>query len=160
VILAGGNEMLNMFKKFFEGSGTGNKGEDKEARLKAATCVLLLEAATADDTFSDIEQKKVVEILKSRFGMTDEAVKELIDESKRERQNEADIWYFTNLINQNLSNEEKYDLMEAVWEVIYSDGSLGEFENYVAQKLYRMLNIDHSKFIELKLKVKNEIRGS
>jgi len=51
-------------------------------------------------------------------------------------------------------------LMEAVWEVIYSDGSLGEFENYVAQKLYRMLNIDHSKFIELKLKVKNEIRGS
>lgn len=152
--------MLNMFKKFFEGSGTSNKGEDKEAGLKAATCVLLLEAATADDTFSDIEQKKVVEILKSRFGMTDEAVKELIDESKRERQDEADIWYFTNLINQNLSNEEKYDLMEAVWEVIYSDGSLGEFENYVAQKLYRMLNIDHSKFIELKLKVKNEIQGS
>jgi uncharacterized tellurite resistance protein B-like protein len=160
VILAGGNEMLNMFKKFFEGSGTNSKGEDKEAGLKAATCVLLLEAATADDTFSDIEQKKVVEILKSRFGMTDEAVKELIDESKRERQNEADIWYFTNLINQNLSNEEKYDLMEAVWEVIYSDGTLGEFENYVAQKLYRMLNIDHSKFIELKLKVKNEIQGS
>jgi uncharacterized tellurite resistance protein B-like protein len=152
--------MLNTFKKFFEGPGTDNKGEDKGARLKAATCVLLLEAATADDSFSDIEQKKVVEILKSRFGMTDEAVKELIDESKRERRNEADIWYFTNLVNQNLSNEEKYDLMEAVWEVIYSDGTLGEFENYVAQKLYRMLNIDHSKFIELKLKVKNEIQGS
>jgi len=152
--------MLSMFKKFFEGSGADNKGEDKDARLRTATCVLLLEAATADDSFSDIEQKKVVEILKSRFGMPDEAVKELIDESKRARQNEADIWYFTNLINQNLSNEEKYDLMEAVWEVIYSDGSLGEFENYVAQKLYRMLNIDHSKFIELKLKVKNEIQGA
>ena len=152
--------MLSMFKKFFEGSGADNKGEDKDARLRTATCVLLLEAATADDSFSDIEQKKVVEILKSRFGMTDEAVKELIDESKRERQNEADIWYFTNLINQNLSNEEKYDMMKEVWEVIYSDGSLGEFENYVAQKLYRMLNIDHSKFIELKLKVKNEIQGA
>ena len=120
----------------------------------------MLEAATADDTFSDTEQKKVIEILKSRFGMTDEAVKELIDESKRARQNEADMWYFTNLINQNLSNEEKYELMEEVWEVIYSDGTLGEFENYVAQKLYRMLNIDHSKFIELKMKVKNEIQGS
>jgi uncharacterized tellurite resistance protein B-like protein len=152
--------MLSTFKKLFEGSGADNKGEDKGARLRTATCVLLLEAATADDTFSDVEQKKVVEILKSRFGMDDEAVKELIDESKRARQNEADIWYFTNLVNQNLSNEEKYDLMEAVWEVIYSDGSLGEFENYVAQKLYRMLNIDHSKFIELKLKVKNEIQGS
>jgi uncharacterized tellurite resistance protein B-like protein len=152
--------MLSTFKKLFEGSGADEKGEDKGARLRTATCVLLLEAATADDTFSDVEQKKVVDILKSRFGMDDEAVKELIDESKRARQNEPDIWYFTNLINQNLSNEEKYNLMEAVWEVIYSDGSLGEFENYVAQKLYRMLNIDHSKFIELKLKVKNEIQGS
>lgn len=152
--------MLSTFKKFFEGSGADNKGEDKEARLRTATCVLLLEAATADDAFSDVEQRKVIEILKSRFGMDDEAVKELVDESKRARQNEADIWYFTNLINQNLSNEEKYNLMEAVWEVIYSDDSLGEFENYVAQKLYRMLNIDHSKFIELKLKVKNEIQGS
>lgn len=151
--------MLGMFKKLFEGTGS-NKGEDKEERLRTATCVLLLEAATADETFSEVEQKKVVEILKSRFGMTDEAVKELIDESRSARRNEADIWYFTNLINQNMSNEEKYDLMREVWEVIYSDGTLGEFENYVAQKLYRMLNIDHSKFIELKLQVKNEVRGS
>lgn len=152
--------MLGIFKKLFEGSGADGKGQDKEIRLRVATCVLLLEAATADDSFSDAEQKKVVDILKSRFGMTDEAVKELIDESKRARQDEADIWHFTNLINQSLSNEEKYDLMEGVWRVIYSDGTLGEFENYIAQKLYRMLNIDHSKFIELKMKVKSEIRGT
>ncbi len=150
--------MLSVFKKLFEGPGA-DKVENKEARLRTATCVLLLEAATADDSFSEIEQKKVVEILKSRFGMDDEAVKELIGQSKRARQSEADIWYFTNLINQNLSNEEKYELMEEVWEVIYSDGTLGEFENYIAQKLYRMLNIDHSKFIELKMKVKSEMRG-
>jgi len=151
--------MLSVFKKFFEGPGTGRGEGDKETRLRTATCVLLLEAATADESFSDTEQQKVVEILKSRFGMTDEAVSELIEESRRARESEADIWHFTNLINQNLTTEEKYDLMEEVWEVIYSDGTLGEFENYVAQKLYRMLNIDHSKFIELKLKVRNEIQG-
>ncbi|MEW6144743.1 MAG: TerB family tellurite resistance protein [Thermodesulfobacteriota bacterium] len=152
--------MLSVFKKFFEGQGDGRVEGDKEAKLRTATCVLLLEAATADEAFSDTEQKKVVEILKSRFGMTDEAVSELVEESRRARESEADIWHFTNLINQNLTNDEKYDLMEEVWEVIYSDGTLGEFENYVAQKLYRMLNIDHSKFIELKLKVRNEIRGA
>ena len=47
--------------------------------------------------------------------------------------------------------------MELVWEVIYSDGKLDKFENYIAQKLYRMLNIDHSKFIELKMEVKNRM---
>lgn len=148
--------MLGRFKRLFDGSGKSDEA-DREARLRTATCVILLEAATADNTFSEREQRKVFEILKSRFGMSDAEVKELVDESGKVREDEADIWHFTHLINQNLSNEEKYSLMEEVWEVIYSDGTLGEFENYVAQKLYRMLNIDHSKFIELKLKVRNEV---
>lgn len=150
--------MLGIFKRLFDGSGK-IEGTDKEARVKTATCVILLEAATADKTFSETEQRKVVEILKSRFGMSDAEVKELLDESEKARKGEADIWFFTHLINQSMSNEEKYSLMEEVWEVIYSDGTLGEFENYVAQKLYRMLNIDHSKFIELKMKAKNEAAG-
>ena len=150
--------MLGVFKKLFDGTGRINEA-DKEARLRTATCAILLEAATADNTFSATEQRKVFEILKSRFGLNDGEVRELIDESEKARDEEADIWHFTHLINQNMSNDEKYSLMEEVWEVIYSDGTLGEFENYVAQKLYRMLNIDHSKFIELKMKVKNEVRG-
>jgi len=88
--------------------------------------------------------------------MSDESVKELIDESENERKNSTGLWYFTNIINENLNNEEKYNLMELVWEVIYSDGTLDKFENYIAHKLLKMLNIDHSKFIELKMKVKNE----
>ena len=46
--------------------------------------------------------------------MNDAAVKELIDKSEAERKNSTDLWYFTNLINENLDNEEKYDLMEEV----------------------------------------------
>lgn len=154
--------MLGIFKKYFDGSGENRSGEgkeDKETKLKTATCVILLETATADDIFSEEEQRKVIEILKTRFGMSDEEVKELIEESRKARAEATDLWYFTNLINEDLDNEEKYELMELVWEVIYSDGTLDKFENYVAHKLFNMLRIDHSKFIELKLKVKNEYQA-
>lgn len=150
--------MLGTFKKIFNGSKTEGSAEDRELKLKVATSVVLLEAATADSNFSAEEQEKIVEILKSRFHMNDESVKELIDESENERKNTTDLWYFTNIINENLNNEEKYNLMELVWEVIYSDGTLDKFENYIAHKLLNMLNIDHSKFIELKMKVKNEVK--
>lgn len=154
--------MLGVFKKLFQESDEpdGALRGDRDLKLKTATCVVLLEAATADDNFSEEEQQKVIEILKTKFQMTDEAVQELITESKRVRKDATDLWYFTNLINENLSTEEKYGLMEQVWEVIYSDGTLDKFENYVAHKLFNMLRIDHSKFIELKLKVKNEIAQS
>jgi uncharacterized tellurite resistance protein B-like protein len=148
--------MLGAFKKIFNGSKKEESAEDRELKLRVATSVILLEAATADSNFSPQEQEKIIEILKSRFQMNDESVKELIDKSEQERENSTDLWYFTDLINENLNNEEKYNLMELVWEVIYSDGTLDKFENYIAHKLLNMLNLDHSKFIELKMKVKNE----
>ncbi len=154
--------MLSVFKRIFEGSGDrdGNLKGDKELKIKTATCIILLEAATADNNFSEEEQKKIIDILKARFQMTDIAVEELINESKKVREDATDLWYFTNLINENLNNEEKYELMKQVWEVIYSDGTLDKFENYVAHKLFNMLRIDHSKFIELKLKVKSGLSQS
>lgn len=152
--------MLGSFKKIFDGTKRQESPEERELKLKVATSVILLEAATADSHFSEEEQEKIIQILKSRFQMDDEAVKELIDESRQEREESTDLWYFTNLINENLNNEEKYNLMEEVWEVIYSDGSLDKFENYIAHKLLSMLNIDHSKFIELKMKVKSESQSS
>jgi len=148
--------MLGAFKNMFDGSKKKESLEDRELKLKVATSVVLLEAATADSHFSTEEQDKIFEILKSRFQMNAESVKELIDKSEQERQSSTDLWYFTNLINENLNNEEKYNLMEQVWEVIYSDGTLDKFENYIAHKLLNMLNLDHSKFIELKMKVRSE----
>jgi len=149
--------MLGVFKNIFDGSNKEQNDGDRGLKLRVATCVLLLEAATADSNFSSEEQEKIIQILKSRFQMDDTSVKELIDKSTMEKKNSTDLWYFTNLINENLDNEEKYDLMELVWEVIYSDGTLDKFENYIAHKLLNMLNLDHSRFIELKMKVKNEV---
>jgi uncharacterized tellurite resistance protein B-like protein len=149
--------MLGVFKNIFDGSNKEQNDGDRELKLRVATCVLLLEAATADSNFSSEEQEKIIQILKSRFQMDDTSVKELIDKSTMGKKNSTDLWYFTSLINENLDNEEKYDLMELVWEVIYSDGTLDKFENYIAHKLLNMLNLDHSRFIELKMKVKNEV---
>ncbi|MCK5709440.1 MAG: TerB family tellurite resistance protein [Deltaproteobacteria bacterium] len=148
--------MLGVFKNIFDGSKKEPSAGDRELKLKVSTCVILLEAATADSNFPAQEQEKIIQILKSRFQMDDRSVKELIDKSTAERENSTDLWYFTNLINENLDNEEKYNLMELVWEVIYSDGTLDKFENYIAHKLLSMLNLEHSRYIELKMKVKNE----
>ncbi len=149
--------MLGAFKKIFDGSQKQESSEYRENKLKVATSVLLLEAATADSDFSEEEQQKIIEILKTRFQLNDDSVKELIEESEKERNQSTDLWYFTKIINENLSNDEKYSLMEQVWEVIYSDGTLDKFENYIAHKLLNMLNLDHSKFIDLKMKVKSDL---
>jgi len=149
--------MLNLFKRIFEGdqeSGIQQGKIDRQEKLEIATCVILLEAVTADSILSDQELHKIIELLKARYDMTDDQVDELIETSRKERDSSTDLWYFTNLINENLSISEKYGLMEMIWEVIYSDGTLDKYEDYIAHKLLHLLNLDRSRFIELKLKVK------
>jgi uncharacterized tellurite resistance protein B-like protein len=149
--------MLDLFKSIFDkniGKQPQKRSIDQQQKLKIATCVILLEAVTADNMLSDQELHKIIELLKSKYDMTDAQVNELIETSKREREDSADLWYFTNLINENLTMDEKYDLMVMIWEGIYSDGTLDKYENYIAHKLKNLLNLDHAKFIGIKLKVK------
>lgn len=149
--------MLDLFKSIFDKNTDRRipKGSiDQQQKLRVATCVTLLEAVTADDTLSDQELQKLIELLKSKYDMTETQVNELIETSKREREDSADLWYFTNLINENLAIDEKYELMEMIWQAIYSDGTLDKYENYIAHKLKNLLNLDHTKFIDIKLKVK------
>ncbi|MBI2485625.1 MAG: TerB family tellurite resistance protein [Deltaproteobacteria bacterium] len=148
--------MLELFRRIFnQNEESLTSKEDRQEKLEIATCVILLEAATADSEFSEEELQRIISLLKVMFQMTDSSVNELIETSKRERENSPGLWHFTNLINENLSIDEKYELMEMAWRVIYSDGTLDRFENYIAHKLLNLLNLDHSKFIELKLKVRN-----
>lgn len=147
--------MLEAFKRIFKTGESVNSKRDVEKKLEIATCVILLEAAIADSKLSKEELQKIIDLLKTKFKMTDSSANELIEASKKERESSPGLWHFTNLINENLSLDEKYDLMEMIWNVIYSDGTLDDFEDYVAHKLLNLLHLDHSKFIEIKLKVKN-----
>jgi uncharacterized tellurite resistance protein B-like protein len=152
--------MLDAFKSIFDKNSNKEIQKisiDQQQKLKIATCVILLEAVTADDMLSDQELHTIIELLKSKYDMTDTQVNELIETSKREREESADLWYFTNLINENLTMDEKYDLMVMIWEAIYSDGTLDKYENYIAHKLRNLLNLDHAKFIDIKLKVKEDM---
>ncbi|MGE5445382.1 MAG: TerB family tellurite resistance protein [Ignavibacteriales bacterium] len=146
--------MLETFKRIFKTGESISSKEDQKRKLEIATCVILLEAATADSKLSKEELQKIIDLLKTRFRMTDSSIDELIEASKKERESSG-LWYFTNLINANLSMDEKYELIEMIWRVIYSDKTLDEFENHVAHELLYLLRLDHPKFIELKLKVKN-----
>ncbi len=149
--------MLELFRRIFNQIDESlTSEEDRGRKLEIATCVVLLEAATADSELSQEELQNIIGILKGRFQMTDSSVSELIEASRMEREQSPDLWHFSKVINENLSTDEKYELMEMIWRVIYTDGRLDKFENYIAHKLLTLLRLDHSKFIKLKLKVKND----
>lgn len=151
---------MGFLDKIFKGMvspETHPSNQDAYHRVKVGTCVVLLEVAAADDTLSDMEITKIVELLKHRFDLDDEETKELIAISKEERSKAVDLWKFTNMLNEALTIEQKYQVAEMVWSVIFSDSALDKFEDHLAHKLISLLNLEHAKFMDIKIKVKKNL---
>jgi len=132
----------------------------QEHRLRIAACVVLLEAARADEDFTNEEQAHVLAVLRERFELSPEEAAELLEESTQHREASSDLWRFTNEINQAFTPKEKQCMMEEVWRLFYSDGELGAHEDGLAHQLRNLLNLNHPQMIRAKLKVLEEMRDS
>ena len=56
--------------------------------------------------------------------------------------------------------EEKQQIVEETWRVIYADGTLDGHEDFLVHKVSRLFNMTHGMLIDAKMRVLQEIRGS
>jgi uncharacterized tellurite resistance protein B-like protein len=132
-------------------------GETNEHRLSIATGALLLEIAHADSDFSELEEETIIEILHQEYGLSAEEAQQLLELSRAELEESLDLWQFTNLINQNFANEDKIRVLEILWHVIFADGKVDKYEEYLIRKVSFLLNLEHRHLIEAKLRVKERL---
>jgi uncharacterized tellurite resistance protein B-like protein len=148
--------MFTSLKKYFNDNisvkNTG-EGDDNSRNLQIATCALLLEMANSDDQFTDEEKVRITAILKSRFGMEDNQVSELIELTKQRIEDSLDLYGFAKLINEHYDEPQKIAVMEMIWEVIYADGQLSGHEDYLVHKYQIMLDLTHKQLIDSKMRV-------
>lgn len=148
--------MLTKIIDFFNNNASLKAGADSKggkSGIEVAACALLVEIAGIDKEFSETERKGIISILEEEFGLEDEMAMEVIELAGEELKDSVDLWQFTSLINKNYSPDEKMQLIELVWKVVYADGHLDKHEDYLVKKLSRMLNLSHKEMIDAKLKV-------
>jgi uncharacterized tellurite resistance protein B-like protein len=153
--------MIENIKKFFSEKIDTSDQESQvssERSVPIAACALLLEMAHADSEFIQSERDNIIAILQSSFDMTEDDANELLNLADLERKESLDLWQFTNLINQNYSNEEKIRVAETLWRVIYTDGKVDKHEEYLMRKLTFLLDLQHRDMIEAKFKARDSIQ--
>ena len=141
-------------------SNNGETTQDsKFERIQIATCALLLEVAHSDGHYKSVEAQVVHDLLANTFQLSPDAVAELIDYSQEHRLDSTDLFQFAREINAHFSREDKADVMEGIWRVIYADGTLDKFEDALERQLETLLRLDHKDVIDRKLKVINEMKA-
>jgi uncharacterized tellurite resistance protein B-like protein len=148
--------MIDLIKKLFEPQESADRSpsqEDKAHHIQVAACALLLEMASIDGEFSDVERDRIVDILKREYGFSQETAAALMEASETELDESVDLWRFARTINEQYSADEKMRVMELIWKVVFADGRLDQHEDYLAHKVSRLLRLGHAQLIETKMKV-------
>jgi len=154
--------MTHAIKRFFsrvphhpKGSGNRNKQD-----VHVATCALFLEMAHIDGTFTKEEMALILSILKEKYHLSDEHADHLLLEAEKELKESIDLWQFSKLINENYSMEEKIEVIRTLWEIVFVDGKMDRYEDYLMHKVATLLRLSNDKLIDVKLEVLHGSSGA
>jgi uncharacterized tellurite resistance protein B-like protein len=115
-----------------------------------AVCALLLEAAEADENFTDEERALIKAQLRQRFDLGESEVEALIQETQQQRAAVPDAWPFTHAIRRHYTPEQKRELLVLVWQILLSDDKLTAGEEQWARRLHEMLAVNQSLLMDAK----------
>lgn len=152
--------MLSKLASFFESHlqpAGGSSPSLSFAQKQLAVAALLIEVATADHVMDSVELDALIGLLERKFSLPHEQLVELAELAKSEAAEATSLYQFTQLINNECSNTEKFELIKGMWEIAYADNQLDKYEEYVIRKVADLIHISHSEFIRAKSIVRAEI---
>lgn len=135
--------MIDLLRAWVAGHDSPPAGEDE---LRIAVAALLLEAAHIDDRFSEAERRVVGRLLAQRFALGPEAARELLAQSEKVAARSAQLFRFTQIINDRLPLEQRIRLIEMLWEVAFADGDLDPLEDTLLRRVGGLIYVpDHER---------------
>jgi uncharacterized tellurite resistance protein B-like protein len=129
--------MFEEIKAWLDGSPTDRKsavaaGAD-EVQLAAAA--LLVEAAHVDDSVDPRERAAIDRLLERRFNLSPAAARRLFDSAEHVSEASAQLFRFTQIINDRFALEQRIELMEMLWEVVLADGTVDALEDTLLRRI-------------------------
>ncbi len=150
--------MLDSLRNFVSELTGGQKHparfEENDYRLAAAA--LLIHASTIDGNMNGTERDRLRGVLKSRFALDDAATEELIDISTLAENEAVDLYRFTSLLNRTLDEAGRLGIVEMMWEVVFADGRVNEFEDNLIWRAADLLGVSSRDRIAIRRRVAGE----
>ena len=144
---------LDQLKSVF---GLGDEPEpQKSAALdkNLAAAALMVHVIAADGEITSEEEQRLHEILRQHYSVTDAEAETLANAAKLAQSDSVDMYRFTSILKSEMEESERLALVEDLWEMVYADGEIHEFEDNVVWRVAELIGIQTRERMVLKQRV-------
>ncbi|MBN9599442.1 MAG: TerB family tellurite resistance protein [Afipia sp.] len=132
--------------------------DDNDYRLAAAA--LLIHLISLDGEPSALEKRKLHTLLEYRFDLDPGTADALIRDAMLVEGEAVDLYHFTSVIMRSVNEEGRLRIVEMMWELVYVDGNVTEFEDNVVWRAADLLGISQRDRINLKRRVSGGLNSN
>ena len=114
---------------------------------------LLIHSAKIDENFTS-KEKSIIRNALIEMGVDEENLDKIIEDAEQKEKDSNQILEFTKEVK-NKNIEEKKIVIEALWNIIYSDSNADMYETNLMRRLSGLLYLDPKVVGEIKEKIKS-----
>src|SRR3954468_5478467 len=155
--------MLERLREFIaEVVSPGAPGEQKfdDTGYRLAATALLIHVISLDGEPSEVERRKLHGLIESRFGLDPGTADRLIAAAPLVEGEAVALYHFTSVIMRAVNEEGRIRIVEMMWELVYADGKVSEFEENVVWRAADLLAVSSRDRIDLKHRVAATLTAS
>lgn len=124
---------------------------DGDYRLAAAA--LLIHVISLDGEPTEAEKRKLHALLEYRFDLDPGTAAKLIADATLVEGEAVDLYRFTSVIMRSVNEEGRLRIIEMMWELVFADGHVSEFEDNVVWRAADLLGISSRDRLNIKHRV-------
>lgn len=144
--------MFEHLKQFFSHEPWPPGGGQPDQQ-KIAVAALLIEAAGMRDRFGDEERQVIERILSRTYQLQSDAATRLLRAAQEADEKSAQLFPFTHQIVEGMAPEGRVEVIEMLWETVYSDGILSPDEDALIRQVASLLYVSDRDRGEARLRV-------
>ncbi len=126
---------------------------DKNHLSLTSIAALLIHSARIDENFTE-KERSIIKRALIEMGADENSLEEIIKDAELKERDSNQILEFTREVK-NKSLEEKKIVIEALWNIIYSDEKADIYESNLMRRLSGLLYLDAKTVGDIKEKVKS-----
>ena len=94
-----------------------------------------------DENFEASERQRIEWLLAQRFELETGEAETLIEQAAERVKASSQLFGFTRTVNEHFDHDQRVGLVEMLWQVVYADGSLDDYEANLLRRISGLIHV-------------------